>query len=352
MSAYQFTLENAKSEQRIRDVARNCSTSAEYASVINSVTRMLMKRGNWWQTEVLVRLCVRGCKIVWPNYVGTVTGVRFCCFGQMQIHNGWYSILGAMGSAGAYGAGYTGWGGVGSGGWIAPSMFDLNTMPVHTQITGNAGHYVQYRVVKNTDYGKTIKIFGTQFGGQPLQEKINGVWVNGITLTAVPGTNGAQSSMLITRIDQIVREATEGMTYLYQYDPTAVAGQQLLQLAVYQPNETNPQYRVSAVTGFNQIRGNEDANGAQVWTLDAMVKLSYYPVVNDRDFLFIGDYDALAFGIQALNFDNAQDPQNAETYFTKAIRELNFESRDKNPGSQFTVKARFMGSQTLISNPI
>ncbi len=352
MSAYQYTVSDAMNEQRIKDVANNCSSSTQYISKINSATRMLMKRGSWWQTEILMRLCVRGCKIVWPHYVGTITGIRFCCFGQMQIHNGWYSILGAMGSPGAYGAGYAGYAGVGYGGWIAPSMFDLNTSPVHTQITGNAGHYVQYRVVKNTDFGKTIKIFGTQFGGQPLQEKINGVWVDGITLTAVPGAMGAQSSMLITRIDQIVREPTEGLTYLYQYDPTAVAGQQLLQLAVYQPNESNPQYRVSAVTGFNQIQGMQDSNGGRVYTVDAMVKLNYYPVTNERDFLFIGDWDALGFAIQALNFDNANDAANAETYYTKSIRELNFESRDKNPGSQFTVKARWMGSQTIVVNPI
>ncbi len=347
MSAYQYTLEDAMNEQRIKDVANNCSGSASYISKINSTTRMLMKRGNWWQTEVLLRMCVTGCRIVWPKYVGTITGIRFCCFGQMQLQNNWYGILGPMGSPGAIGAGYGAFNGLGYDGWIAPTMFDRDTAPTHTQITGNTGKYVRYNVVKANDYGKTIRIYGTQFGGQPLQEKVNGVWQMGITLTAA--NPFAQSSVLVTRIDQVVRERTEGMTYLYQYDP--IANNQL-QLAVYEPNETNPQYRVSQVTGFNQIRGNEDANGQRIWTCDAMVKLQYFPVVHERDFLFIGDYDALAFGIQALNFDNASDAQNAETYFTKAIRELNFESRDKNPGQTFVVKSRMLGSCALISNPI
>jgi hypothetical protein len=202
-------------------------------------------------------------------------------------------------------------------------------------------------VVKATDYGKTIRIYGTKLGGQPLQEKVNGVWQMGITLTAA--SPFAQSAVLVTRIDQVVRERTEGMTYLYQYDPVAL---KQLQLAVYEPNDTNPQFRKSLVTGFNQIRGNEDENGQKTWTCDAMVKLQYFPVVNDRDFLFIGDFDALAYGIQALNFDNDNNAAQAEAYFTKAIRELNFESRDKNPGQNFVVKARFMGSQTVVANPI
>ena len=346
MSAYQYTLEDARNSQRIKDVARGCSTSDEYADKINSVTRMLMKRGNWWETEVLVRLCVHSCQIVWPRYVGTVTGIRFCCFGQMQIQNGWYSILGPMSSAG-FAAGYGAYSGIGYGGWIAPTMFDGDTSPVHTQITGNTGKYIRYNVVKATDYGKTIRIYGTKLGGQPLQEKVNGVWQMGITLTAA--SPFAQSAVLVTRIDQVVRERTEGMTYLYQYDPVAL---KQLQLAVYEPNDTNPQFRKSLVTGFNQIRGNEDENGQKTWTCDAMVKLQYFPVVNDRDFLFIGDFDALAYGIQALNFDNDNNAAQAEAYFTKAIRELNFESRDKNPGQNFVVKARFMGSQTVVANPI
>jgi len=106
------------------------------------------------------------------------------------------------------------------------------------------------------------------------------------------------------------------------------------------------------VTQFNQIRGGEDANGQKIFTCEAMCKLAYFPVVNDRDFLFIDDFDALAYAIQASNFDEDNDAQNAELYFTKAIRELNFESRDKNPGQTFVVKNRVMGSCRVVANPI
>lgn len=346
MPSYQYTLEDARQQKRILDVSQNCSSSADFAETINSVTRMLMKRGNWWETEVLVRFCVRGCNIVFPRYVGTVTGLRFCCFGQMDVKNNWYSIMGPVNHGNA--AGYGAYSNLGYGGWIAPTMYDRQTTPVHTQITGNSGKYIRYHIVKPEDIGKTIRIFGTQYGGQPLQEQdSDGNWVAGITLTAA--LPFVQSGYLVTRIDQIVRERTQGMTYLYQYDPTTT---DQIQLAAYEPNETNPQYRQSRISNITQIQSSTGSNDERVWTCDAMVKLQYFPVVNSRDFLFIGDWDALAYGIQALNFDNQNDAQNAEVFFAKAIRELNFESRDKNPAQTFVVKARWMGSQTIVSNPI
>lgn len=349
MPSYQHTLEDARGQSRLLDVIQNCPTSSDFADKLNSVTRMLMKRGNWWETEVLVKICVTGCNIVWPRYVGTVTGIRFCCYGQVDVKNNWYSIMGNLGCGNAAGQGA--YANLGHGGWLRPASFDRQTTPVHTQITGNTGHFIRYYHVKNQDVGKTIRIFGTQFGGQPLQElDANGNWVMGITLTAAVG-GYAQSSVLVTRIDQVTREQTQGMTYLYQYD-AAMAGTGLLQLAVYEPNETNPQYRQSRVTNFNQIQSGEGANAEKVWTLDAMVKLQYFPVVNDRDFLFISDWDALAYGVQALNADNQNSTEQAEVFFAKAIRELNFESRDKNPAQTFVVKARWMGSCGGVVNPI
>lgn len=348
MSAYEYTLEDARAEPRLLDIIQNCPTSSDFAAKLNSVTRMLMKRGNWWNTEVVAKICVTGCNIVWPKYVGTVTGIKFCCYGQMEVKNNWYAILGNLGTGNA--AGYGAYTGLGYGGWVAPTAFDRQTTPVHTQITGNNGKYLRYYVTKNEDYGKTIRIFGTQYGGQPLQElDANGNWVAGITLTAVKPY--AQSTALVTRIDQVTRERTQGMTYLYQYD-AAMAGTGQIQLAAYEMNETNPQYRQSRVSNINQIRSATGSNDEQVWTCDAMVKLQYFPIVNDRDFLFISDWDALAYGLQALAYDNQGDVNNAEAFYAKAIRELNFESRDKNPGQTFVVKARFMGSQTVVSNPI
>lgn len=352
MSSYRLQMSDAMADKGIKNVIRACPTSEDFAYKLNKATRKLMRRGSWWETEVVVKLCVRGCNIVFPKYVGTVRALKFCCYGNVEVKNNWYSILGTPTGVG-YGAGYgsysgVGLPGVGYGGWTAPVGFDKTTTPVHTQITGNTGKYLRYFVVHPQDLGKTITIFGTKYGGQPLQElDASGNWINGATIAAANPI--AQGTDLVTRIDQVTREATQGLAYLYQYDPVTT---DMIQLAMYEPNDTNPQFRQMHVTQFNQIRNGEDANGGKIWTLEAMVKLEYFPVVNERDFLFIDNFDALQYAIMADNFDEDNSPEQSEIYFSKALREMNFESRDKNPVEAFVVRNRSLGSCRVVTNVI
>ena len=348
MSAYRLQLSDARNATEIKNISGKCSNSEQFANLVNVVTRRLLKRGAWWGTEVVVRLCTGSCEIVWPNYVGTVMGVRTCA-GQMDLKNNWYAIMGPSSCYTDWGG--SNWGPIGSGygygGNVNAVGFDSDTSCTGNAITGNTGKLLQYHVVKSEDLGKTITFYGKQYGGQPLQELVNGVWQSGLTLTAIPGIS--RTTVLVTHLGQITREATQGMAYLYEYDPATLL---LRTLSVFQPNETNPQYRKSTIQNFGSIPYYQDANGVKSWNIEALVKLEYVPVVNDRDFLLIDDFDALKLGIQALQFEDAHDYQNAEVTWKLAIRELNYESRNKQPGNQFVVRSRVMGSNRVVSNPI
>ena len=350
MSAYRFQLSDARANYRIRNVAGACPNSPEFADQVNTVTETLWNRGAWWRSEVLARLCVFGCNIVWPRYVSTVMGLRTCA-GRVELKNNWYidhgAVLRKYPVSRQLGIGRDlGWWGLN---WVSNlTASDTDTSPIFTEITGNTGKLLRYHVVKSQDYGKTIQFYGKQFGAQPLQElDANGVWQNGLTLTA---TNPiAQTSILVTKIDEIVRQPTQGMAYLYKYDPTS--GDQRM-LAAYEPSETNPQYQRSKINSLNYLPARVDANGAKSWQVEALVKLEFVPVVHDRDFLLIDNWGALAYGIQAVKFDEANDAENAEKFWTKAIRELNFESRNKNPADQFVTRVNVMGSARVVTNPI
>ena len=333
MGAYVYQLSDARADIGIRNVAGTCANTDEFADLINRVTRRLLKRGAWFGTEVLVKLCVYGCHVVWPRYVGTVMGARFCGVANTEIRNNWYAILRPF-NCSNFRAGVT--------------MYDDGLVPTYNEISGNTGKLLRYHVVKTNDLNKSITFYGKKFGGQPLQEQDSeGQWINGLTLWSA--TPVAQTSTLVTHLSSVTRMATEGMTYLYEYDPATTT---LRDLAVYEPNETNPQYRRSRIDGICNIPYREDEHGRHVRNLEALVKLEFIPATNDRDFLLIDDFDALAFGIQAIKFEEAQDPDNAEKYWTKAIRELNFELRNKSPGDQFTTQVRVMGSNRVITNPI
>jgi len=336
MSCYRYTLADSRNSPAIKAVAGKCSSTQEYADLVNRAIGILIKRGAWFGTEVLARFCVYGCRVVWPRYVGTFLGARFCKYGEIEVRNNWYSIL----SWPQCRAGF---------GWKADTIVfsDGGLTPFYGEITGNTGKYLRYHVVKNNDYGKTINFFGKKYGDQPLQEKVSGNWVNGITLTAANPI--AQSTDLVTKVTQVTREATEGMTYVYTYDPTTT---ELVDVAAYEPNETNPQYRSSIINGIKSIPGHVDSYGRCVRQIEALVKLNYIEATAERDFLIIGDFEALALAIQAIKFREANDPAMAEKYLQMAISELNFESRDKNPGQQFVVQVNTMGSKRTISNPI
>ncbi len=338
MSAYRKQLIDARNSIAIQNVAGKCSDTAQFADLVNRSIELLIKRGAWFGTEVIGRFCVYGCRVVWPRYVSTFRGARFCGAGEIEVKNLWYNILGwPMCNAANWG----------NRGGSTLTFADGGLVPTFNEITGNTGKFLRYHVVKNTDYNKNIAFYGKQFGGQPLQEKVDGAWIPGLTLTSAKPI--AQTTTLVTKVNQVVREPTEGMTYVYQYDPVTT---DLIMLAQYEPNETNPQYRSSIINGMQSIPGHQDSNGRCTREIEALVKLEYIPAVHDRDFLIIDDFQALAFAIQALKFGEANDVQNFQAYLALAIAELNFESKNKNPDEQFVTQVNVMGSRRVITNPI
>ena len=337
----QLQLQDARNSQELKNVSGKCSSSAEFVSQINTVTRQLMKRGSWFGTDVVIQMCVQGCEVTFPRYVHSVLGVK-SCGSQIPVKNNWYAIAGA--------------GGCFDGQDSFSKMHDLGMFPCYNEVSGNTGKKIAYHIVKNADVGKTIRIFGTKYGGQPLQEKdASGNWVDGITLTAVAGgvTAGvptmAMTTELVTKITHITREATQGMTYLYEYDTATL---KLHDLAVYEPNETNPSYRRYKIDGINSMPSYVDSYGRRMRRIDCLVKLQYVPLINDFDFLLIDDLDALKYGVQALRKDEAGEAEAAEVFWTKSVRELNMGDRSRNPGQTTVTKVRVMGSSRVICNPI
>lgn len=198
-------------------------------------------------------------------------------------------------------------------------------------------------MVNQADYGKTITLYGKKYGGQPLQQEINGVTENGLTITAANPL--AQTTVLVTKIDSVVRQATVGMTYLYEYDPTTT---KLRMLAVYEPGETNPSYRQMRLpqTGYGQV----DENGVCNWQVEALVKLDFIPVVSDNDFLLISNFNALAMAVQSIKAREANDLALSEAMFAAALKELNFELRNKSPSEQITVKVDAIGGGRCLTS--
>lgn len=314
--AYRFQLRDAK-QSTLKNIAGACPDSQTFIDLVNEAQRRLLKRGNWSGTEWVFRFEIQGCHVTWPRFVQTVLGARFCHDKPAQIFNNHYSFVGAHHH---------------HHGWHSNAMLeDANPAPCYNDITSNTGKLVRYYVTKQVDLGKKITLYGAQYGGQPLQEQTNGIWQNGLTLTAAAPF--VSTIVSVTRIESITREATAGPAYLFEYDPLTNL---VRDLAKFEPDETNPQYRRSKIC--NMHRGFRDENGRCLYHLDALIKLAFVPVNDDRDFLIVDDFDALKYAIQGIRADEAGDRATAESCILSGIRELNFTDRNNEPYDQTPVR--------------
>lgn len=340
---FQFTLADAREQRCVKIAAGSCINSPEFISMVNEGQRLLCKRGNWFGMEWLVRFCLDSNCIVWPRFVGTVLGLRFCNTWQPAfMQNQWYAILGPYAQY-DFTSGTT--------------VRDNGTAPCHSEIRDcdGTGKLVRYVVTKRPDLGKTCKIYGIDANGQPLQERddATGTWTDGVTIVAANpfGT----TSVYVRHITSVVREATQGPAWLYEYDPVA---DKQRQLANFDPNETNPRRRRSTITNWNSWWGlagnaggcNDDA-GNRIVPVDALIKLEFVPVQTDGDFLMVDDFDALALAIRAIRRGEADEDAGRESALLLAVKEMNMRERDKLPGNQTTVLVQAVGSYPMY-NPI
>lgn len=181
-----------------------------------------------------------------------------------------------------------------------------------------------------------------------MEKGPDGQWRDGLTIYA--SAPFAQTSQLIAPgpigITSIKRDSTQGMAYLYEVYDTAGAGT-LRDLAVFAPNETNPQYQQYKIPGV--LCGNtfEDSYGQRIASVEALVKLAFIPVVAEEDFLLIDDPDALAYAIQSVNAGRSGDAVQDEIFMNKAVKELNFVDRNQLPKDQTTITVCTAGRGTL-----
>jgi hypothetical protein len=328
---YTLQLSDAKASP-IRNVAGVSVDDQAFIDLINEAQRRLMRRGSFFELDQVMHFSLTGCDIVWPNFVGTVLGVKFCHGRPALLSNQNYSFVGPYHGHAPFASDV--------------EIVDNGTACCSREVSGTLGKIISYHIVKPSDVGKTITLYGRQYGGQPLQElDTNGVLQMGLTLTAALAD--VKATALVTKIDSIVRQATDGMTYLYEADDAA--GTHLRDISTYAPNETNPRYRRSCILGNPHHGWTDPVTGVKRHEIEALVKLAFIPVVNDRDFLMVDNLDALKFMVNAIRLEEANDEQGAEVKIACAIRELNMEMRDRQPQDQTPVRIQVLSGNTIRS---
>lgn len=310
------TLAEAKASQ-ILDVVGACSNSTKFLGKLNAATERLMNRGDFAGTVQPINVCVRSGWIVWPRYVGKIRRVMFCNIPAPIRDIGWDFIEKA-----AYDS-YVG---------STLSLTNWGKSPIYNDVPVG-DRLIRIYIDAAIDVGKTATIFGVDNGGQALRTlNIDGTYSDGLTIAAAKPF--ASSPIYVRSISRVVKQPTEGKMWMAAYNPVSNL---MVDLAFYEPSETNPDYLKTWLVGCCST----------IKSVVALVKLKFIPVVHDTDLVLIQNLHALKLMIQAGDYESAGNRDLARQYEADAIRELNCELEDEMPDSQIPVVINTFGGTDI-----
>lgn len=326
----------AAKTSRISRIAGNCVDGDEFKRLVNDATRMLMNRGNWWGTVVKAQVCsYNGC-MVWPRWVGTVLAANVCNT-ALPIFNHWYQFIPMEGCD--YNTNRV---------WHSNvAMVQSDVTPVYNNVPCGSENYIRFFPRNQSDVGKVVIVYGLDYNGQPVRTlHADGTVQDGEEVTlALPFASTTTTYRLVTRIQKPV---TDYILDVFQYDAGADI---MLNMATYEPYETDPQYRQTNIQGWSP-NGCCATNCNGLRKITVLAKMEFIPVEGDNDLIQIENLDALSLAIQSVKLSDAYDNDGAEKLMARAVHEMNLQLRDKLPLEQFPVVVRAFGTATPANHGI
>lgn len=320
-------------------VAANCPTSSNFASLVNDATRQLMRRGNWWGTVQPMQGCIHDGCIVWPRMVESVLALNVC-HRPLYIANHWFQFMEWDDSCNGMYRDFKH--------RIRPWISDTDgTLPVYRQIPNGLCLFLRLYIDNPKDAGKPVTLFGLDQNNQTIiTSRTDGTTQEGIVLTL--GVPFVQTPFCMQGLSRVLKTITLGNVRLYAVDANGVQ----LDMAVYSPSETSPEYIRNRIRGFERSHFPNPCvtplnTNCQLTQIQALVKLAFVPVVNDQDLVLIENVDALAMMVQSIRYREQGDAGNAANFERLAFRELNYEMRQRFPDEQVIVNFRPFGNDSL-----
>jgi hypothetical protein len=318
---------------RFQTASGHGTSSTEFLEMLNDVVDELIKRGDWSDTLVPVRLPINYGFITFPRWVGQIRKMKGHR-DSITMRNVWWEFLDGHNRRRDWER--DDW-------WGWRNGYGLNMemqyrAPTFTDIPG-PGNYLQFTVTETADNGATATIFGLDNNGQPLQtQNGDGTWSPGITLVAA---GVYQSAGFVSTIERVVLTSTNSTKTLSAYNPSTGV---TTQLAEYQASETNPAFLRYKLVGAP----NFWCSGGCPKSAIALVKLAKVPILNPTDPILINNRNALLDGIRAVKLEDAG--QSGATFWKSAIERLNRQLEDDSPDEQFSAQNNTWGDNRCLTN--
>lgn len=301
----------------------------DFLKYSNDAVRQLINRGNWWSSVMPMIGCVRSGVITWPRGVATILGLNLCDR-QTVLSNRWFQFMQPDSRHRHWAHDFT------RAGWHGQLRVEsTSTSPVFNPIMAE-GFTVRTFITDPADVGKTITFYGTDVNGQPIfSTRADGTIQEGVQV--VLASPSVDTPVAIRHISRVVKDVTSRDILCYQFN---VAQGFLLDLARYQPTETSPAYITTAVRGHHCDQGCNRQ-------VEALVKMNFVPFQFADDLVQIDNEDAIRDMLLAIRKKEQGDIAGSVAYETSAIRELNFQMKNRFPDEQFIVNFRPFGRDDL-----
>lgn len=316
--------------------------SCDFLVICRDAVRQLMNRGGWFATVNPLDACVRDGVVTWPRGVSAILGININEH-PVMISNMWYQFMQPNMHGNGWARDYR------RTGWFGNASVETTGRACVFNPIKAEGFTIRTFITQASDAGKKITYYGIDVNGNPIiTKRLDGTIQSGVQVVLANPT--MDTPVAIRHVTRVVKDETDGDVLAYQYN---LASGFLLDLARYQATETNPQYITTALRGACNLRQQPNGNNdGCVRCVSSLVKSEFVPFKFDDDLVQIDSEDAIRDMVLSIRKKDQGDLQASLGYETSALRELNYQMKQRYPDDQFQVNFRPFGADDLNGNNI
>lgn len=273
-------------------------SDSRFTYYINEAQQRLITRGEWWGLSARYQICTDQNCLTWPRQFASIEAM-WTCAGPVVLRNQWFEFL-------EYGPGVQG----GHCGCDLTS-YDRGRAVTFADIVPT-GKKLRVYCDSIADVGKVLLVQGYDDNGNWIIESPT---YNGFRIVlSMPYTD---STYFVSSITGVQKDETNANVRVYEWN---VAANTQRAIAIYEPDETRPEYRRSLVHGL--AAGSTGDSDCQKSVVVVQAKLAFIPAKRDTDYLLIGNIPALKDMCQSIKKAENNLGEEALFWEQKAINEL------------------------------
>ena len=293
---------------------------ANALKALNRATRQLMREGDWEGMESEVCIPVHGNCLILDDRIETIRLAKWKGGDPLSIYSSAFKYVeGGFGEM--------------DGSRYIEGMVDLGDgFPTHTPL--HRPMPILAYSDREEDEGAVLQIRGMDANGKenlyrlPIRHHYKSDQPPAYTTEACDFWTTGQ----FQDITELRKAPTNGMVYVYGYDP---ATGEMCWLTTLRPESISPSHR------RYQVAGN--CEGSQIV---AQVSMRYYPVHFDDEVLLVQNLDALSRMVQSLDRLDASDMGGYESFKNSAISQLKKQRLKQHQGERKALNVRVQRTLT------